>query len=1134
MNFESLGQAVNSSSLINILTEKLSATTAPTFRFADHLRSFAERICSEVKFVPLTFPEFTDHSAEIHFPNLFNLSAKLLGETLLSSLYVEELFLLAAGLYAHDWGMAVSADERDLILTGTCESQTIDPLWLLPDEQNRFRKFAADYSIAIDDGGYAPNLPPAYWREYVRWTHADRSATRAYRYFEAIDGGVAQAVSALCKGHWLDIEAIDAEREFPAELNVLNARINLRALALFVRLIDRFDISEDRTPFAIWRFVGPRDPRSQREWKKHRALRPVHTEPYLTARCVVIDGTASDPDVYADLLDLRDCCEKELRETCDLLARYDDERLPFDLAPIIHWNVKAQAFEPIEIRFDFDRGRMFEILGDQIYQGDPCVFLRELLQNAIDAIATRRALQLRRPREGVLSGLIEFDVKHEDDGSCLVECRDNGIGMDEYVVRRYLAVAGKSFYRSEDFKRLGVAVDPISRFGIGILSCFMVADEIEITTHRDPHESPNARPLRLQIPSADRQWRVYRESMSCPIGTSVKVVVKGSKLLDDRGNKMSRLPVTEYLAAIAGFVEFPILIRERNCLRNIPERKAVVLHPDADEDAARAEFGKDIEILQLKHEFAFEDAVFNDDLKLATKHLTTQKIDIKRDLKLPGCEGFVLCCQLADEDCVVSSERDALNRRQGISLVSVAKDKIVADFIGLTEEMRAYVLPQSALTRSASLAKNWSVYLNGILLPAVSPPKRWEYTHQPAPIPLPIVRLNYRSNRLVEASVSRLTLGRDAEPWEKPVWSALRMKVEKIADKMSAKDLLSRSIAASNHAMAFGLTVEEFAKVTTNWPPLCSWINPDGLAEIGPVYLEEVSEIPLTPEIFSYEAFWASELILYRPQSAAGRQTFWRGPRSLTTASSYGETRPSSYVLARSAEFVQSLEITKIQFLSPPKRNLPPLPQRVLAPRKTNRNLTIDQLLNIAIRDPMKLSQSERESILYEGLANDMRYLRSSKVYMGVECWNAFRSAPFAAPFQASFAYGGDYWNAEHPTTLCTIQAGSCIIRALRNDQKNEGLKRLRNLFNLAMNGFIYGEVIASAQAHWDDFWEEFMDAKLCPVFQPPACPMQRDFVPKTFIKDGSSFGLFDSDDYSLFQHSFNRPFGELISEWPP
>src|SRR3989304_1007964 len=197
--------------------------------------------------------------------------------------------------------------------------------------------------------------------------------------------------------------------------------------------------------------VAPRDPRSKMEWAKHRALRPITCPSYQEGRSIRVDGSTDDHEVYAALQDLRVYCEQQLRRSNDVLARMNDPRHMLDLYHV-DWRVGARGFQPVSIQFEFDRAKMFEILSDQSYQGDPYVFLRELLQNSIDAIRMRREVLERRGVSPGNLGTILVDVEHRENGDAIVTWRDDGIGMDEYVVRNYLAVAGKSYYRSPDFE----------------------------------------------------------------------------------------------------------------------------------------------------------------------------------------------------------------------------------------------------------------------------------------------------------------------------------------------------------------------------------------------------------------------------------------------------------------------------------------------------------------------------------------------------------------------------------------------------------------------------------------------------------------------------------------------------------
>lgn len=118
--------------------------------------------------------------------------------------------------------------------------------------------------------------------------------------------------------------------------------------------------------------------------------------------------------------------------------------------------------------FQVNLGGMVDLLSHHLYNS-PRVYLRELLQNAVDAITARRAADPSAP------GAVSIDV--DDEG--LLHCRDTGLGLTEEQVHEFLATIGQSSKRDD----LGFARhDFIGQFGIGLLSCFMVADAITVHT----------------------------------------------------------------------------------------------------------------------------------------------------------------------------------------------------------------------------------------------------------------------------------------------------------------------------------------------------------------------------------------------------------------------------------------------------------------------------------------------------------------------------------------------------------------------------------------------------------------------------------------------------------------------------
>jgi molecular chaperone HtpG len=109
---------------------------------------------------------------------------------------------------------------------------------------------------------------------------------------------------------------------------------------------------------------------------------------------------------------------------------------------------------------------MIALLSEHIYS-NPSTFVRELLQNGIDAITAFRSI------DESLEGKIH--VYLHGDGSMIFE--DNGIGLKEEEIHQVLTVIGESSKRDElDSK------DFIGRFGIGLLSCFVVSNEIIFET----------------------------------------------------------------------------------------------------------------------------------------------------------------------------------------------------------------------------------------------------------------------------------------------------------------------------------------------------------------------------------------------------------------------------------------------------------------------------------------------------------------------------------------------------------------------------------------------------------------------------------------------------------------------------
>ena len=158
--------------------------------------------------------------------------------------------------------------------------------------------------------------------------------------------------------------------------------------------------------------------------------------------------------------------------------------------------------------FQVNLGGMLDVLSNHLYKS-PDVFLRELLQNGVDAVTLR---QKEQPDWN--SGKITITV---EPGRRLI-FRDNGAGLSEEGIHRFLAVIGQS--SKTELVNGKIPEDYIGRFGIGLLSCFMVSDSIVV--HTRPAEGGGAH-VWTGLPDGTYTLEPLEE---CPVGTSVILTAK--------------------------------------------------------------------------------------------------------------------------------------------------------------------------------------------------------------------------------------------------------------------------------------------------------------------------------------------------------------------------------------------------------------------------------------------------------------------------------------------------------------------------------------------------------------------------------------------------------------------------------
>ena len=153
---------------------------------------------------------------------------------------------------------------------------------------------------------------------------------------------------------------------------------------------------------------------------------------------------------------------------------------------------------------------VIQLLARSLYS-DPDVFVRELIQNAHDAIIKRRILDPGAPAGRVLIAV---------NGKRIV-VDDNGAGLTEEELHEHLSTIGRSGTRGmkTSFHTHHEVLSMIGQFGIGLLSTFLVADRVTVETRSK--EGPALR----WVSGGGRSYKV-EPGQRAEVGTTVTLDIK--------------------------------------------------------------------------------------------------------------------------------------------------------------------------------------------------------------------------------------------------------------------------------------------------------------------------------------------------------------------------------------------------------------------------------------------------------------------------------------------------------------------------------------------------------------------------------------------------------------------------------
>lgn len=421
------------------------------------------------------FPTFTLHDGT-HLAGVCKWMIRLLGDKE-DDLTVEEAAMLVMAACCHDIGMSVSDDQRKELEAELATGDYTEE-WL-----EYFRKYPGD-EVAYHE---SRTVTEEMLRKYIRENHSRRiSEQLPHEWPDALTrrGIHRETLIRVCESHGESLSEL---------LDLLPlADCDLNLCVVLLRLADLLDYDAARAPERLFRHLGLDHPEtaeqkiSREEWNKNRSGW------FGEIREGIIPYTArfADPQTEHEVMGYLAWLRSELILCNEFLSRFSKRWQGLELPYRVVENVERVGYEAGDFHLTMDQDRILELLTGENLYSDPGVFVRELLQNAIDAVLTRRRLD---PGFGEKGGKIVVHTWMDNEGYGWFRIEDDGIGMDEHIVKDYFLKVGRSYYTSDEYKAAMIHkvrdtdFTPTSRFGIGILSCFMSDPDnnrLEVVTRR--------------------------------------------------------------------------------------------------------------------------------------------------------------------------------------------------------------------------------------------------------------------------------------------------------------------------------------------------------------------------------------------------------------------------------------------------------------------------------------------------------------------------------------------------------------------------------------------------------------------------------------------------------------------------
>jgi hypothetical protein len=434
-----------------------------------------DKITQYLPTIDCRFRQFTRHDVS-HLEALENILDWLVPTPVWKELNDYEMFCLRGAIWSHDIGMGANKDEIELF----CKNK----LLVLPDDDDLLW-FLRDHHPQI-----SRNIISNLFRN-----QSNPSLTGL--------GNIIGDISESHGSHKLE--------ELQPRIPVGHSGNTVRPvyLAILLRLADILHCTADRAPMNLFKARAIDDPISVKHWKGHQST--VGIGPDYDNGVVLVHIIADDVVTFDWATQYCDYIQQELDYCANVISRLNLHAEKLTIAFHKIKKISDTPFLPRVVRIKVDVPAAVALLAGKHVYNDDSVVVRELLQNAIDAI------KLRQSRD---AGILPEIILEYNSTEKWVSVTDNGIGMALDEIEEALLASCTS-----GFRRVENPEDMLARYGIGFLTTLSIGSTVVVCT-RHVFSSPSEG-YQVTITGSDEPVEIRQIKIDNP-GTKVCVYLSDS------------------------------------------------------------------------------------------------------------------------------------------------------------------------------------------------------------------------------------------------------------------------------------------------------------------------------------------------------------------------------------------------------------------------------------------------------------------------------------------------------------------------------------------------------------------------------------------------------------------------------